>query len=73
MCKVLKISRTVYYYESRKKETDGNLEDTIIRIFNGNRKVYGTRKIKRELRKLNIIASRRRIARIMRKYGLISC
>jgi len=33
MCKVLKISRTVYYYESRKKKTDGNLEDTVTRVF----------------------------------------
>jgi transposase InsO family protein len=73
MCKVLKISRTFFYYESRKKNTDGNLEDTVIRVFNESRKVYGTRKIKRELGKLNILASRRRIARIMRKYGLISC
>lgn len=72
MCKILKISRTVYYYKKHRKETDGNLENTVIKIFEDNRKVYGTRKIKQQLKILGVVVSRRRISRIMRKYQLIS-
>lgn len=41
-------------------------------IFETNRKVYGSRKIKIELAKLSICASRRRICRIMKSQGLVS-
>lgn len=42
-------------------------------IFIDNRNIYGTRKIKRKLTEENIIVSRRKIGRIMRKLGLVSC
>jgi len=72
MCKVLKISRTVYYYERLAKKVDTKLENLIIKIFNASRKNYGTRKIRMELRKHDIYTSRRKIARIMAKHDLIS-
>lgn len=72
MCKILKISRSTYYtYKETKKEKD-LLNDSVIKIFNENQSVYGTRKIKVELSKLNHKVSRRRIARIMQLNGLVS-
>ena len=72
MCKVLKISRTVYYYERRLIKTNSKLDNSIIEIFKNSRKNYGTRKIQIELRKQNIYTSRRKIAKLMAKYALVS-
>ena len=72
MCKVLNISRGTYYYKKKETKINSELENKVIEIFNENRKVYGTRKIKIELFKKDIIASRRIIGKIMRKYNLIS-
>ena len=72
MCKILKISRSTYYcyeeYETKKDE----INDIVVKIFNENQHVYGTRKLKVELAKRNYNVSRRRIARIMRSNGLVS-
>lgn len=73
MYKVLQIPRSTYYYESKhipKKETE--LEQAIIESFKNSRKNYGTRKIKAELKNQGIIVSRRKIGRLMAKYGLVS-
>ncbi|MCH4891314.1 IS3 family transposase [Acidaminobacter sp. JC074] len=75
MCGVLKISRSTYYYELQKTETEpviDPLTKDVIRIFKANRKCYGTRRIRKALRDEGIIASRRRIGRIMKENGLIS-
>jgi len=37
MCKVLKISRTVYYYENKVRKAESNLENAIIKIFKDSR------------------------------------
>lgn len=44
----------------------------MVRIFNENEKVYGTQKIKIELKKVELLVSRRRIDRIMKLNGLVS-
>lgn len=72
MCRVLKISRSTYYYKSVKKEFTGILEQTIKEIFKDSRNNYGTRKIKFELFKLKHVVSRRKISRIMKRLGLVS-
>ena len=72
MCKVLKISRSAYYYEARQKPDKSELTTAIIDIFKASRNNYGTRKIKKDLLKINLIASRRRIGRIMKQEGLVS-
>ena len=72
MCKVLKISRSSYYYEAKQKADESELTAAIIDIFKASRNNYGTRKIKRELAKRNMIVSRRRIGRIMKQEGLVS-
>ena len=72
MCKILKISRSTYYYEKKEKVVESDLENLIIDIFSKSRKNYGTRKIKKELEKKNLQISRRKIGNIMKKYNLIS-
>lgn len=72
MCKCLNIARSTYYYETAVNADESQLEDKIQQIFNDNHNVYGTRKIKKELKKLDYVVSRRRIGRIMKKLGLVS-
>lgn len=72
MCKVLKISRSTYYYEAAQKTDESELTAAIIAIFKASRSNYGTRKIKQELAKIDMCISRRRIGRIMKQEGLVS-
>ncbi len=74
MCDVLQIPRSTYYYEAKERDTkaDDELTKLIVKIFNDNRRVYGQRKIKRELQKKGWQVSRRRIGRIMKEQGLVS-
>lgn len=72
MCNCLKIARSTYYYETVAKPDETELEAQITQIFHQNRDAYGTRKIKKELQKLDCQISRRRIGRIMKKKGLVS-
>ena len=72
MCKVLNISRSTYYYEASLKTSNSKLENAVISIFKESRNNYGTRKIKIELAKIAYIVSRRKISKIMSKYGLVS-
>ena len=72
MCKKLGIPRSLVYYKRKTRKIDSELENKIIQIFKDSRNNYGSRKIKVELKKKNIIASRKKIRRIMNKYGLVS-
>lgn len=72
MCKILKISRGIIYYHQKIKKIDTEFENQVIKIFKASKNNYGTRKIKIELKKCNIIASRKRIKKSMKKYNLIS-
>ena len=75
MCAVLKVSRSTYYFELSKVESEPFKDpytDDVIRVFHANRKCYGTRRIKEELETEGKLLSRRRIARIMAENGLIS-
>jgi len=72
MCKILNISRSTYYAYNEIAVKKDELNDTVVKIFNENQHVYGTRKLKVELAKKNYRVSRRRIARIMRANGLVS-
>ncbi|WP_156314810.1 IS3 family transposase [Halalkalibacter wakoensis] len=80
MCKVLQIARSTFYYETEvaaqkekeKATEEQELKEKILKIFNENRKVYGTRKIKRELLKAGRKVSRRRIGRLMKELGIQS-
>ena len=77
MCKLLKVSRSLVYYHINKEISTNSSEELIITnhiksIFKRSRNNYGTRKIKKELGKLNYQVSRRRISRIMKENGLVS-
>ena len=72
MCRVLKLNRSTYYYTAKEIEDESWLVDLIKQIFHKNRRVYGTRKIKKELEKEGHQVSRRRIGRIMKHEGLVS-
>ena len=72
MCKVLKISRSTYYYEAKQKTDQSELTTAIVDIFKASRNNYGTRKIKKELVDKDMIVSRRRIGKIMKQEGLVS-
>lgn len=72
MCEVLQIPRSTYYYEAKAKPDETDLTSSIVDIFTASRNNYGTRKIKVKLKEINIIASRRRIGRIMKQEGLVS-
>lgn len=72
MCKVLQVSRNTYYYEAKQKTDESELTTAIIDIFKASRNNYETRKIKQELARKDMIASRCRIGRIMKQEGLVS-
>ena len=56
MYQVLEISRSTYYYESKKIERNENeIHKKIIKIFHDSYDNYGTRKIKVELEKIGLI------------------
>lgn len=77
MCKLLNIPRSSLYYNKGKTSKTNHdevekLTKVIKDIFKKSRNNYGSRKIKVELAKLGIIASKRRISRIMKENGLVS-
>ena len=72
MCKVLKISRSIVYYQRKNKRKDIELENHIIQIFQESKNNYGSRKIKVELQKLGYQVSLRRIRKYMDLNGLVS-
>jgi len=75
MCRVLQVSRSGYYEFLKRPPSCRNLEDDELRplvkvAFEKGRKNYGTRRIKRDLKKQDVIVSRRRIGRLMREENL---
>jgi putative transposase len=80
MCSVLQVNRQTYYNQVNKsknlpierKKTDRNTE-AVCRSFQESRGTYGQRRIKAELHAQGITLSRRRIGRIMKANGLVSC
>lgn len=72
MCRVLGISRQTYYYKAKETKSEAELEEAVQREFNQSRKAYGTRKIKKALENQDIIMSRRKIGKIMKKLNLQS-
>lgn len=79
MCKLLKIPRSLVYYHLKNRgksnkisEEEVKLENAVIKIFRESRNNYGARKIRKQLQREGIIASRRKISQIMEKYSLVS-
>ncbi len=68
MCKVLIILRNTYYDSIKRKDNkitkdDSNIEHAVINIFNSNRKVFGTRRIKNHLNDKGLTVSGQKIGR----------
>lgn len=72
MCRKLGIPRSLVYYKKKDRVYNTTLENGVIKEFKDSRNNYGSRKIKVELGKKNITASRRKIREIMKKYNLVS-
>lgn len=72
MCTCLDIARSTYYYEVKSKPDETEMELLIKEVFNQNRRVYGSRKMKIELAKRGQMISRRKICRLMRRLNLES-
>lgn len=72
MCRTLNIPRSLVYYKKKARVHNTKLENAVIAEFRASKNNYGSRKIKKELAKQNIVASRRKIRQIMNKYRLVS-
>jgi putative transposase len=77
MCQVLNISRSGYYKwihrePSKRAIQEKHLLDNIKPIFEESRQTYGSPRVTDTLNKTGIKCSRSRVARIMRKYGIIA-
>ena len=75
MCKALEVSRSGYHKYIKRKMTGRVLENRILleeikKIFHNYRKVYGSPRIYKELRKQGIKCNRKRVVRIMRLQGI---
>jgi len=77
MAKTLNITRDSYYKwlkrkQNRRKQENEFLLSRIQYIFNLHKKRYGSGRIYAELKKENIVCSRRRVARLMKSANLVS-
>jgi transposase InsO family protein len=73
MCEVLQISTSTYY--KYRNTIDPDYSDYVIikQVFEENFKTYGYRRITDELRdELGMIINHKKVARIMRKFGVVS-
>ena len=76
MCQVMGIARSGYYAWKSRILRDTKAEELkmvikIKEIFNRFRKVYGTRKIVKELKRQGIIVNRKKVQRIMRETNIV--
>lgn len=77
MCRVLKVSRSTYYAwlklpDSQRKQQDAEILKNIKSIHEKSRKTYGSPRIHRQLRKMGIRCSKKRVERLMRTAGIRS-
>ena len=76
MCEFLSVSRSAYYdwlvrRPTAREQEDAELIEIIKDLFKQGRENYGTRCLKKALLKKGWHVSRRRIARLMRRAGLV--
>ncbi|BET38126.1 hypothetical protein SAP269_07150 [Spiroplasma ixodetis] len=75
MYRFLKISKSTYYFNLKKKEDkiqNNMYDEVVISAFKENKEAYGTRRLKVVLKEKKINLSRRKIKKIMNKHNLIS-
>ena len=74
-CEVLGVPRSTYYWVLGHPEAEpapDPIEQDVVDAFESGRREYGAPRIKRALARRGVVASRRRIARIMKARGLVS-
>ena len=74
-CRVLGVPRSTYYWMQGHPEAEPGpdpIEQDVVEAFESGRREYGAPRIKRALAKRGVVASRRRITRIMKAKGLVS-
>jgi len=77
MCRVLEVSRAGYYAsrhrpESGRTKANRQLATEILEVFETNRKAYGSPRVYLELRERKKYIGRHRVARLMRRNGLVA-
>ena len=73
VCRILQVSRSAFYRKERpRKEKETEAEKAVIRCFRENRGRYGRIRICKTLKKRGIAVGEWRIARIMKKNGLVA-
>jgi transposase InsO family protein len=77
MCEVLGVSRSGYYAwrrrpRSQRDQTNAQLTETIRRIHEESRRIYGSPRIHAALHRRGIACGRHRVARLMREEGIRS-
>jgi transposase InsO family protein len=75
MAKLLKVSKSGYYSYakrplSKRAQEDQRLIEKIKRVYEEGRKVYGSPRIHRELKKTGESCSRKRVAKLMQQHGI---
>lgn len=78
MCRVLKVSKSGYYGwrgrpPSARDRADAELAERIERVHRDSRETYGAPRVHAELRSCGVGCGRKRVARLMRKAGLVGC
>ena len=78
LCRLLKVSTSGYYAwaarpPSKREVADEVLTTQIQDAFDSNRKVYGSPRIHAELADADVHVGRKRVARLMRKAGIVGC
>jgi putative transposase len=75
ICRALQVAPSSYYVArcrppSARAVSDGELAPKILKVFNDNYRVYGARKLCKQLRREGELVGRDRVARLMRTLGI---
>jgi putative transposase len=75
ICRTLQVAPSSYYAARRRppsarERSDAELGPKVLKVFNDNYRVYGARKIWRQLHREGVRVGRDRVARLMRELGL---
>jgi len=75
MCKVIKVSKSGFYYWMKRQRNaitarERYLYIRILEVFEQSKKTYGVRRIYKELRSRGVMCYRNQVAKIMRYYGI---
>jgi putative transposase len=75
MCKVLKVSRSGYYEWLKRVPSNRDVENQLLmerirKIYNKSKRTYGSPRITVDLKMQNVIVSRQRVARLMKRANI---